>query len=114
MASIQQDQASPALSMTQTASPPAAQPQARPNLARLRGPAFGVLSIALFILAWHLLTTYRANLVIRFTNVPTPASVVSSAQQAAQDPDFVYDLLVSCQRIAIGFLAATAIGVPVA
>jgi len=110
MASIRQDQAMPALPVTPTAVTPAAR---RPNLARLRGPVRGLLSIALFILAWHLLTTYRVNLVIRFTNVPTPASVLASAQQAAMDRDFVYNLIVSCQRIGIGFLTATAIGVPV-
>ncbi len=118
MASIQQDQAMPAPSVvpgtpSQAITSPAEQPQAGPNLTRVRGTALGVLSIAIFILCWHLLTTYRVNLVIRFTNVPTPASVLASAQQAAKDPDFVYNLIVSCQRIAIGFLAATAIGVPV-
>jgi NitT/TauT family transport system permease protein len=128
MASIRQDQAMPAPSVTPpatspaatspaakspAANPAAAPPDTHPNLARLRGPALGILSIALFILAWHLLTIYRVNLIIRFTNIPTPASVLASAQQAARDPDFVYDLIVSCQRIAIGFLTAAAIGVPV-
>lgn len=83
-----------------------------PLLARLRGPALGLLSIAAFVLAWHLLTTYRVNFVVRFLNVPTPASVVASAVRAWHDPDFIYNLLISCQRIAIGFFAATILGIP--
>ena len=84
----------------------------RAGMARLGGPARGLLSIALFLLAWHLLTTYRVSFHIRFLNVPTPASVLASASHASRDPDFSYNLLISCQRIAIGFLTATLLGVP--
>jgi NitT/TauT family transport system permease protein len=85
---------------------------ARTVFRRFRGLALGLLSIALFVLAWHLLTTYRVSFHVRFLNVPTPASVLSSAIHAGRDPDFAYNLLISCQRIGIGFLAATLLGVP--
>lgn len=84
----------------------------RTALLRLRGPALGLLTIALALLAWDLLTTYRVSFHVRFLNVPTPASVLASASHAFSDPDFSYNLLISCRRIGTGFLAATALGVP--
>ena len=38
----------------------------------LRAFAIGALSLALFLLAWHLLTKYRVNMHVRFINVPSP------------------------------------------
>ncbi len=81
-------------------------------LSRLRGPALGLLFIAAFLLAWHLLTTYRVSFHVRFMNVPTPAAVLASADRAFHAPAFAYNLLLSCQRIALGFLAAMTFGVP--
>jgi NitT/TauT family transport system permease protein len=99
----------PAVSRT-TATRPVSAPW--PMLVRLRGPTLGLLSIAAFVLAWHLLTTYRVDFFVRFINVPTPAAVVASAVRAWHDPDFIYNLLISCQRIAIGFFTATILGIP--
>jgi NitT/TauT family transport system permease protein len=110
------DMAIPASEAVTTSADRAAVPNGPPviraMLGRLRGPALGLLSIALFVLAWHLLTTYRVSFHVRFLNVPTPASVLASAIHAGRDPDFVYNILISCQRIGIGFLFATLLGVP--
>ena len=38
----------------------------------------GAISLALFLLAWHLLTTYRVVFFVRFTNVPSPEPVFDS------------------------------------
>ena len=79
---------------------------------RLRGPALGLLSLVAFVLAWHLLTTYRVSFHVRFLNVPTPGAVLASAEREFGDPDFTYNLLISCRRIGVGFLIAMLAGVP--
>src|ERR1700712_3447131 len=43
------------------------------NRGGLRAALIGAVSLALFLLAWHLLTTYRVVFFVRFTNVPSPA-----------------------------------------
>ncbi len=80
--------------------------------ATLRMLALGLASIALFLLAWHLLTTHRVVAHVRFTNVPTPQAVLARAALAFRDPQFQMNLLISCRRIGSGFLLATALGVP--
>jgi NitT/TauT family transport system permease protein len=78
----------------------------------VRPMVLGAASIALLVLTWHLLTTYRVVAIVRFTNVPTPGAVLARAGLAFSDPDFQYNLLISCRRIGLGFLLATAIAVP--
>ena len=84
----------------------------RLNKGRLRALALGMISVALFILLWHLLTLYRFNYFIRFTNVPSPLDVYESFQVAIHDPRFFMHVLLSCRRIAIGFVLATVVAVP--
>ena len=78
----------------------------------LRPAAIGFVSIAVFIILWHIVTANRLNLYVRFTNVPTPEAVAARAAIAFADPAFTENLLTSCRRIFIGFLAATALAVP--
>lgn len=111
----------PAADTTSAAGAPAGRaarvPSARRLPAWLRGAALraallSALSIALFVLAWHLLTTYRVNVYVRFMNVPTPADVLASAEAAFSSSVFFNHLLMSCRRILYGFLIATAVAVP--
>lgn len=77
-----------------------------------RAAATGFVSLALFVLAWHLLTTYRVNAYVRFANVPSPADVLASAETALSSSAFFTHVGVSCRRILFGFLVAAAIAVP--
>jgi NitT/TauT family transport system permease protein len=78
----------------------------------LRALAIGALSLACFVLAWHLLTTYRVVAFVRFTNVPSPAAVFESLAKASHSPRFYMHLALSCRRILIGFSLAAVIAVP--
>ncbi|HEY4921512.1 MAG TPA: ABC transporter permease [Xanthobacteraceae bacterium] len=79
---------------------------------RLRALLLAALSLAAFVLAWHLLTKYRVNIYVRFINVPSPADVLDSARRAAHDPRFLMHLALSCRRILIGFSLAAVVAVP--
>jgi NitT/TauT family transport system permease protein len=79
---------------------------------RLRALLLAALSLAAFVLAWHLLTKYRVNIYVRFINVPSPADVLDSARRAAHDPRFMMHLALSCRRILIGFSLAAVVAVP--
>ena len=40
--------------------------------------SIGTVSLALFLLSWHLLTKYRVVFFVRFTNVPSPEFVLKA------------------------------------
>jgi NitT/TauT family transport system permease protein len=84
----------------------------RLNQGSLRAIAIGIASLAAFLLVWHLLTTYRVVLFVRFTNVPSPLAVYESFTRAMHDPKFLMHILLSCRRILLGFSLAALIGVP--
>jgi NitT/TauT family transport system permease protein len=84
----------------------------RLNKGRLRALALGSLSIAAFILVWHLLTLYRVNFFVRFTNIPSPRDVYASFQSAIHSPKFFMHVTLSCRRIFIGFSLAAIVAVP--
>jgi NitT/TauT family transport system permease protein len=84
----------------------------RLNRGGLQAVAVGALALALFLLAWHLLTTYRVVFFVRFTNVPSPAAVYESLLRASHDTKFLMHVLLSCRRIALGFSIAAIIAVP--
>ena len=108
--------------------PPAAPPAAKPmstrrdrsklsrwialNRGRLRALIVGALSLALFLLAWHLLTVNRVSFHVRFVNVPSPAMVFASLTKVGQDAKFLAHVYLSCRRILIGFALAAVIAVP--
>lgn len=72
----------------------------------------GLLSLLLFLLAWHVLTTNRMDLYVRFMNVPTPEAVVLRAVKAWHSPTFGYNVVISCRRILSGFVIAAALAIP--
>ncbi len=106
------------------AAPPPPQPtpvrleisEVRRRLARhrnqLRTLALGAISLALFLLSWHLLTKYRVTVHVRFVNVPSPEMVFDSLMRVARDNKFLSHVVLSCRRIFIGFAMAATIAVP--
>jgi NitT/TauT family transport system permease protein len=78
----------------------------------IRAVVIGAISLLLFLLAWHLLTTYRVVFFIRFTNVPSPAAVYESLTRAMHDTKFFMHVMLSCRRILLGFSLAAIIAVP--
>src|ERR1700751_5358862 len=78
----------------------------------LRALAIGAISLALFLLAWHLLTKYRVTAHVRFVNVPSPEMVFDSLTRVTRDNKFLSHLFLSCRRIFIGFGIAATIAVP--
>lgn len=79
---------------------------------QLRSMLLGAISLALFLLSWHLLTKYRVDMHIRFINVPSPSRVLESLATAAHDPKFLQHVLLSCRRILFGFMIAAVVAVP--
>lgn len=71
----------------------------------------GALSLGGVLLFWHLATTYRWDFYIRFTNLPTPAEVAAQLQTALASQKFATNVGISLRRIALGFMAAVALGV---
>ena len=83
------------------------------NRGGLRAVAIGAVSLMLFLLAWHLLTTYRVVFFVRFINVPSPAAVtMKSLNRAMHDSKFLMHVMLSCRRILLGFSLAAIVAVP--
>lgn len=78
----------------------------------LRAILVGAISLTLFLLSWHLLTKYRVVFFVRFTNVPSPASVYDSLTRAIHDSKFFVHVILSCRRILLGFSLAALVAVP--
>jgi NitT/TauT family transport system permease protein len=78
----------------------------------IRALLLGTLSLALFLLAWHLLTTYRVSMHVRFTNVPSPSAVLEKFERAMHDSKFFMHVALSCRRILIGFILASLVAIP--
>lgn len=70
-----------------------------------------LLSLAFGIVLWHLACVYNLDFFIRFNNIPAPMVVLSAFIGHVQDSKFYIHILVSMQRILIGFALATAIGI---
>lgn len=79
---------------------------------KLRAALLALLSIAAFIAVWHLVTTHRMTLYVRFSNVPSPEQVLESASRAFRSGRFIDHLLISCRRILLGFSLAAVVAVP--
>jgi NitT/TauT family transport system permease protein len=110
---------------TQPAVAPAARPATAPrkmmnqvwrwlalHRSQLRALAIGAMSLAVCLLAWHLLTKYRVTVHVRFVNVPSPEMVFNSLMRVARDNKFLSHVFLSCRRIFIGFAIAATIAVP--
>lgn len=107
-------QPEPALALVPAAAPPAhpVRRWLRLHRPQLQAAAIGLLSLAVFVTLWHLLTTNRVNLYVRFVNVPTPEQVYDRALLALRSHAFGDHVLMSCRRILFGFLLASLVAVP--
>lgn len=79
---------------------------------RIRATLIAALSIAAFVALWHVVTTNRMDLYVRFLNVPTPLAVLEKARAAFAGNQFLDHVLISCRRIFLGFSLAALIAVP--
>lgn len=79
---------------------------------RIRATLVAALSIAAFVALWHVVTTNRMDLYVRFLNVPTPLAVLEKARAAFASNQFLDHVLISCRRIFLGFSIAALIAVP--
>lgn len=79
--------------------------------ASARGLGLGLLSIALWLLAWQLASTLRLDFLFRFENVPPPTAVVRAAGELFSTPNFASHVVSSVRRVLLGFLLASVIAV---
>ena len=77
----------------------------RDSLARVAGYAVGFASL---FLVWHIAAVY----VVASVLFPPPARVILKAVELLQEGILQQQILVSMQRIMIGFLSGSAIGIP--
>ncbi len=91
--------------------PRLAWPVVRPRLQAGGRTALRLLSLALFLIGWHLATTHELDLYVRFANVPTPARVVNDAMTLFATRGFWIHIGASLERIYLGFAIATVLGV---
>lgn len=80
---------------------------------QLRGALLGLVSLAIFVTVWQVLTVNHATFYVRFTNIPSPADVLARAILAFHNPVFGDHIWMSCRRILYGFTLASAIAIPI-
>ncbi|GLS46143.1 ABC transporter permease [Methylobacterium brachythecii] len=110
----------PAVAPTAATSPAVANALRKDQLARwfrlhrsqLRGALLGLISLAIFVAVWQLLTVNRATFYVRFTNVPSPEDVLARAIVAFHNPMFGDHIWMSCRRILYGFTLASVVAIP--
>lgn len=71
-----------------------------------------LLALALGILWWHLAVKYQLNVIVKFDNVSAPADVWASFVKHINGKMYFTHIGVSLRRIAIAYLFACAIGIP--
>jgi NitT/TauT family transport system permease protein len=69
------------------------------------------LSLLAGVVIWHLACAYKLNFFINFENVPSPFVVLSALSKHVHETKFYIHILVSIERILIGFALATFVGV---
>ncbi|MGH6642972.1 MAG: ABC transporter permease [Bradyrhizobium sp.] len=79
---------------------------------RLIAAALACISIGALFLFWYLGTKYKFEFYIRFKNVPTPYEVYQQLTQVGLSNKYLVNIAISVRRILLGFMIATAIGVP--
>jgi NitT/TauT family transport system permease protein len=70
-----------------------------------------LLSLAAGVLVWHLACVYRFNHFINFENVPAPLVVLTALIKHLHETKFYVHIMVSMERILIGFALATVVGI---
>lgn len=76
-----------------------------------RGWAVRLLSLAAGVALWHFACAYKFSFFIKFENVPAPLVVLAALVKHLHEAKFYTHIIVSIERILIGFALATVIGV---
>ena len=84
---------------------------ALPGWGQWRRPVLRIVSVGLFFVAWHVVTTQQLELYVRFHNVPPPGQVLEDAVLLFSSKAFYAHILASLERIWVGFAIATVLGV---
>ncbi|HEY2578509.1 MAG TPA: ABC transporter permease [Streptosporangiaceae bacterium] len=92
---------------------PAGNPRASGRYTRSKALRWLVraVSLAIFLLAWQLLTAEHVHLWLRFTNFPTPIQVAKDFGKQLQTALYWEDVAQSMVRILTGFVLAAVAGV---
>ena len=101
----------PAVLAATTPSPEAAA-RRRMRLAKLRPLALATLAIAAFLAAWQAASATHLDFFLRFDNIPAPSIVFARAVAVVPSADFLNDVIVSCERVFLGFVLAALAAVP--
>ena len=101
----------PAVLALTTPSPEAAA-RRRMRLAKLRPLALATLAIAAFLAAWQAASATHLDFFLRFDNIPAPSIVFAHAVAVVPSADFLNDVIVSCERVFLGFMLAALAAVP--
>src|SRR5690606_28921710 len=75
--------------------------------------AIRAAAIVLALLFWQLASVYQWNYLLSFENVPAPADVGAELWVQLQTSEFYTHILVSLQRIGIGYALAVVLGVAI-
>ncbi|MGV0769426.1 ABC transporter permease [Mycobacterium syngnathidarum] len=70
-----------------------------------------LIPIAIFLVAWHLLTTNNVVAWLRFNRMPAPEAVLQALLARVSSGSYYDDLLASLQRILLGFGLAAVVGI---
>jgi len=109
--------------LAETASVPAVKPPVKPGnsfldaLERVNWSGLAlswvtrILSLAVGVAIWHVLCVNEFRFFINFENVPPPLVVFNSLVGHLQDSRFYVHVAVSIQRIMIGFVLASVLGI---
>lgn len=86
----------------------------RRRIGRIAATVFlPLIPIAGFIVAWYLLTSNDVVAWLRFNRMPTPGAVFEGFVERVGSGAYYDDLFASLQRILLGFILATLIGVAI-
>ena len=79
----------------------------------LRAAALGTLSIVVFLVLWQAASATHLDFFLRFDNIPAPSVVAWRALDVVPSAAFLTDVVVSCERVYLGFVLAALAAVPI-
>lgn len=74
--------------------------------------ALWCVSLGALFAVWYFGTKYRVDFFIRFTNIPTPAEVLSKVFEVNKSTKYLMNIGISVRRILLGFGVAILVAVP--
>jgi sulfonate transport system permease protein len=94
------------------AAPPARRLGAWFGFGSLKRMVIRLISVAAFIILWEVACKNKTQLVINFTHVPPPTSILEAAVEFAKAPKSARHITNSVRRVAIGFSLGLITAVP--